>query len=175
MGAGKTTLGAAVAKSAAARFVDLDDYIEQQQGMTISQIFATCGEPRFRQLESQALEQLATESVAGIRPTIIACGGGTPCHNGNIDRMNTLGTTIYLEASIDKLVSRLTAERSRRPLIASMTSAQLPEYINAALSQRLPHYSKAMARFNADNLDSAEQIEQSVALFIDRFLPNSNQ
>lgn len=185
MGAGKTTLGSAVAHATAARFIDLDDYIEAREGITISEIFRLRGETEFRRLETEALATLSREVAAPgqppfsgaetstSRPLIIACGGGTPCHNGNMDLMNATGTTIYLEASPDTLVRRLSAERSRRPLVASMTPEQLPAFIAAALADRLPHYTRAAHRFCADNLDSIPEITRSVDAFIARFLPTS--
>ena len=58
MGCGKTTLGRALAARTGVRFIDLDDYIEERAGMTISGIFATKGESAFRAMEREALETL---------------------------------------------------------------------------------------------------------------------
>lgn len=176
MGAGKTTLGSAVAAASGARFIDLDQYIEAQARRSVSEIFARQGEAVFRDLETDALRQIAAESAADDSlPVIVACGGGTPCRPVNMQIMNDSGLTVFLEASLPKLVSRLVAERSARPLIASLDDSSLESFIAEALARRMPHYAKAACRFNADSLDSRQQIDESVSRFISRFLKNDNK
>lgn len=171
MGSGKTTLGHAVAAASGARFIDLDDYIEADAGTSISSIFATKGEPEFRRMESLALHSLIDQALSHTgQPTIVACGGGTPCQPGNMDLMNRSGITVWLDVAIPRLIERLTAERSRRPLVASLSDQELPLFITRALADREPFYSQASHRFDASLLDSTDQIEQSVDKFINLFL-----
>ena len=73
MGCGKTTLGEVLARQMDVRYLDLDDYIEQQHGMSIVDIFADIGENGFRDLETDALRE-----VAVMTDVIVGCGGGTP-------------------------------------------------------------------------------------------------
>jgi shikimate kinase len=89
MGCGKTTLGEVLARQMGVPFIDLDEYIEHQQGMTIVEIFASDGEARFRELETAALRDVAAAGGA-----IVACGGGTPCHGDNMALMNQTGITV---------------------------------------------------------------------------------
>ena len=73
MGSGKTTLGRALEETTSMRFIDLDDYIEERIGMSISEYFTHAGEDGFRRAERDALREIADgEDV------VIACGGGTP-------------------------------------------------------------------------------------------------
>lgn len=165
MGCGKTTLGHAVAQSASLKFIDLDQYIEHEQGMTVRQIFELHGEQYFRHLERETLK-----SVAGMHDVIVATGGGTPCQPGLMEIMNEHGLTVLLDASPDVLYRRLLAARDTRPLIAALDDDQLRLFINKALCERMPHYSKAQANFCSDRLESADQIADSVKNFIHRYV-----
>jgi shikimate kinase len=106
---------------------------------------------------------------------IVACGGGTPCFFDNMERMNAAGVTVYLDASIDKLQSRLAAARSQRPLIAHLDDDELRKYIGESLAKRLPYYLQARYSFNADDLDDGEAIARSVEKFVDQYIiPDKN-
>jgi len=165
MGSGKTTLGRGVEARAHIRFIDLDDYIEEQQGITISEIFQEHGEDGFRHIERDCLAELAAEE-----DILVACGGGTPCFFNNMDVMNSHGTTVWLDASVDKLHARLAEARSKRPLIANLNDNELRSFIIDSLDKRKPFYSRAKHRFCADYLDNANELEASVEMFIKSFL-----
>ncbi|MDE6074645.1 MAG: shikimate kinase, partial [Muribaculaceae bacterium] len=79
MGSGKTTLCNALTARTGLRSVDLDDFIENEAGMSIKEFFARYGEAEFRRLESESLARAAASGY-----DIIACGGGTPCFNNNM-------------------------------------------------------------------------------------------
>lgn len=168
MGSGKTTLGRAVEARTHISFIDLDEYIEAKQGMSISDIFKKTGEDGFRNLERQALRELSQKE-----DILVACGGGTPCYFDNMELMNRCGTTIWLEASTSKLLLRLSQAKSSRPLIAQMDDSQLRDFIISSLEKRAPHYSKAKTRFCADFLDNMTEIDRSVNKFISTFLHQS--
>ena len=74
MGSGKTTLGRGVEARAHKTFIDLDEFIEEQTGMPIKDIFTRHGEEGFRIIERDYLRKLALRE-----DILIACGGGTPC------------------------------------------------------------------------------------------------
>lgn len=164
MGSGKSTLGRAVSAAAGIGFTDLDNLVEAGAGMSIPQIFERYGEARFRSLERHAL----TEAPALSR--LIACGGGTPCQNGNMELMNSTGITVWLQAPVEKLVERLLLYPGNRPLIKGMSPNRLAQYIAHTLRARQPYYSKAMYRFDASRLDTEEQLAESTAKFIDNYL-----
>ncbi|MEG1607481.1 MAG: shikimate kinase [Mucinivorans sp.] len=138
MGSGKSTLGRSLAKSMGMEFIDLDRYLEQQQGRTIADVFALDGEPYFRALESKYLREVSRQDNI-----IVSCGGGTPCSDSNMEFMNSLGRTIYLKLEPDVLAERLENGKFVRPLIASMNSVQLLEYITTTLIQREVYYNQA--------------------------------
>jgi len=167
MGCGKTTLGQAVARRTGVPFTDLDEYVEAKAGMSISEIFALRGEAAFRQMEREALEELA--SPPGTGAAIVACGGGTPCFGDNMELMNRLGTTVHLTASHARLLERLAVARAHRPLIASLSDDELGRFIAEKYAERLPWYSQAAVEFDADRLDDAGQVEETSRKFIKQF------
>ena len=120
MASGKTTFGKALSKKKNLRFIDLDEYIEQSEGMSISDIFREYGEEGFRKIERKALL-----AVADMQSTVIACGGGTPCFFDNMEVMNDAGTTLFLKASIPVLVERLHMENAKRPLVAGKSREEI--------------------------------------------------
>lgn len=165
MAAGKTTLGKALAKDLGLQFVDLDLYIESRYHATVSQIFAERGEEGFRQIERNMLHE-----VAEFEDVVIATGGGTPCFFDNMEYMNAQGTTVFLDASVDVIFTRLTIARTQRPLVAGKTDEELRCYITEMLNCRLPYYSRATHSFCANQLENVRQISESVERFKEEIL-----
>ena len=163
MGAGKTTLGRALAKELNIQFIDLDSYIEERLCKSVSQIFAEKGEAGFRDIERRMLHE-----AGEFENVIISTGGGTPCFFDNIEYMNGQGTTVFLDVPIDRLFIRLSIARKKRPLIMNKSDEELRNFITEQLEKRLPHYSKAKQRFVADRLEDIKQIEASVKTFLEQ-------
>lgn len=135
MGAGKTTLGKATAQAVGCRFVDTDDLIEETTGEKISDIFATKGEPYFRDLETQTIKGL----LAQPEQMVVAVGGGLPVRTENRQLLKQLGTVIYLKADIDTLLSRLEGDTSRPKL----QGGDLRERIESLMARREALYEDA--------------------------------
>ena len=165
MGAGKTTIGHALAKVLGVTFYDLDWYIEMRFHKTVAQIFAERGEDGFREIERNMLHE-----VAEFENVVISCGGGTPCFFDNMDYMNSLCTTVYLKASPEVLASHLRMGRTVRPLIVGKTDEELVEYIRDMLKVREPFYNKAQHVFVVDLLETRERVGESVRLLMDSVL-----
>ena len=157
MGAGKTTLGKAFARAMGLTFVDLDWYIEERFHKTVSQIFAERGEEGFRELEKRMLHE-----ASDFENVVISVGGGTPCFFDNMDYMNQVGETVFLDVDNKVLFRRLKVAKQQRPLLANKTDEELMAFIQEALEKRLPHYTKAKHVFNGELLENRHQIQQSV-------------
>ncbi|MBN2665258.1 MAG: AAA family ATPase [Bacteroidales bacterium] len=138
MGSGKTTAGRKLALRLKWSFIDLDELIESDSGMSVAEIFAERGEEWFRTTESKALRELGKH-----RNTVISTGGGTPCFFGNMEFMLKNGLTVYLKLTPEKLSRRLSSSTAGRPLLIDIGKKQLPGYISALLAEREIWYSKA--------------------------------
>ena len=157
MGAGKTTLGKAFARAMGLTFVDLDWYIEERYHKTVRQIFEERGEDGFRELEKRMLHE-----TGEFENVVISVGGGTPCFFDNMDYMNSVGQTVFLDVDVKVLFRRLKVAKQQRPLLANKTDEELMTFIVEALQKRLPFYSKAKYVFNGERLEDRRQIQQSV-------------
>ena len=157
MGAGKTTLGKAFARTMGLTFIDLDWYIEERFHKTIRQLFTEHGEEAFRDLEKRMLHE-----VAEFEDVVVAVGGGTPCFFDNVDYMNAAGDTVFLDVDVQVLFRRLRVAKQQRPLLDGKTDEELMQFIQEALQQRLPFYTKAQYTFNGELLEDRHQIQQSV-------------
>ena len=138
MGSGKTYWGNLWARHTGMQFYDLDEVIENEEGTTIAALFELYGEAWFRQKETAVLHSFAEKDNC-----IIACGGGTPCFNDNIQWMNAQGITVYLSATTEQIVQRLQSETDKRPLVKGLQSAELYNFVEQKLIERTPFYSQA--------------------------------
>lgn len=130
MGAGKTTVGAACARRLGRRFVDVDDLVEADAGMSVAEIFEQSGEEDFRRRERRALQR--TCSLA--EPLVVAPGGGAVLDPANREILGAAGVVVWLRAPVSVLVQRVEGSSSR-PLLADgalPTLARLEEEREAA-------------------------------------------
>jgi len=134
MGAGKSSVGRALAGRLRKRYVELDALIEKRSGKSINDIFASEGETAFRMLEAEL-----TAEVAGGKNQVIACGGGVVLNQVNIDNLKESSAVIYLEASPEVILQR-TAGSKARPLLKNTDREST---IRKLLEMRLPLYNKA--------------------------------
>lgn len=161
MACGKTTLGRALARALDREFIDMDFRIEQRYRKTIKELFAERGEAGFRDIESRMLDE-----ISYMEDVVVACGGGMPCFNDNMAKMNERGVTVWLEATPERIVQRLVINRARRPLMADKKPEELLEAVNAGLAGRRQYYSQACIRFNGDELENCHEIDTTVARFL---------
>lgn len=111
MGAGKTTVGRALAKRLNKRFIDSDHEIEERTGATIPLIFEIEGEAAFRQREAEVIRDLTAQ-----QDIVLATGGGAVLNAESRAYLKSRGTVIYLRASVNSIVQR-TSHDKNRPLL----------------------------------------------------------
>ena len=134
MGSGKSTVGRLLADSLGCPFLDLDDLIVKKAGKSIPDIFAQDGEPAFRQLEARLLRQ----TVEKYKETtaVLALGGGAVMTPASASLLHEKTVCIYLRATLDTLLARLTGETAGRPLaddaMASRLASREPIYEETA-------------------------------------------
>lgn len=157
MGAGKTTLGKALARALGVPFIDLDWYIEERFHKSIPQLFAERGEDGFRTVERNMLHE-----AGEFEDVVISTGGGTPCFFDNMEYMNAQGATVFLDVPVDVLFRRLQGATRQRPILQGKTDEELRTFIAEALAGRMPHYARAQYRFDGSRLESRPQIAESV-------------
>lgn len=157
MGAGKTTVGKALAKELGVMFYDLDWYIESRMRKTVKQIFDEIGEEGFRKIERNMLHE-----VAEFENVVVSCGGGTPCFFDNMDYMNQLGETIYLKASPETLHTHLKMGKGVRPLLLNKTPEEVEIFIRKQLKLREPFYNKAKYIIDINVMDDFDKINGMV-------------
>ncbi|MBC3540969.1 shikimate kinase [Rufibacter sediminis] len=161
-GCGKSTVGKVLAEQLAYRFLDLDTLIEEQEGLTVPQVFEQRGQTYFREAEAKALRQVAnrTENL------VLATGGGAPCFCGNMAFMVSQGFPIYLSLSPEKLVARLTAQDLQaRPLLRDKSPAELLRYLSDTVSQREKFYLQAAGVVPAGE-GSVPEVAQKITQFL---------
>ncbi|MGB6055700.1 MAG: bifunctional shikimate kinase/3-dehydroquinate synthase AroKB [Burkholderiaceae bacterium] len=131
MGAGKTTVGRALAKKLNRRFVDSDHEIEARTGASIPWIFEIEGEESFRQREAEVIRDLSAEE--GI---VLATGGGAVLRPENRACLKERGTVIYLRASVNSILQRTSRDRNRPLLQTADPRARIEELAR----EREPYY-----------------------------------
>ena len=159
MGAGKTTVGKALARELGLPFYDLDWYIEERFRRTIPQILAEKGEEGFRRIEQHVLHE-----VAEFEDLIISSGGGTPCFFDNMEYMNRQAMTVYLKATPETLFQHLKMGKTERPLLKGKTDEELIDFIRSSLATREPFYSRARYTLDISPLNDYDKIKDTVRL-----------
>ncbi len=111
MGSGKTTVGRLLSEILGMSFIDTDEIIEKQEGISISEIFKTKGEDYFREKETVVLNSLLNN-----KPSIIATGGGIILSSENREMIKKRSIPIFLYGDIETLAERLKKAKDR-PLL----------------------------------------------------------
>jgi shikimate kinase len=152
MGCGKSYTGKTIAPVLGFEFVDMDNAIEEKEGMSIKDIFAQKGENYFRNLEHQYLLDLDKN-----QNLVVSTGGGAPCFSNNMNIMNEKGITVYLNRSKDIVIPRLKKGMHKRPLIQDMSEKELIAFYDSKLAERSPFYEKA--KFFVGNAEAEDIVK----------------
>ena len=150
MGAGKSYWGRQWADKTGMQFYDLDEVLEQEEQLSIPVIFETKGESYFRNRETAFLHRLID-----VEDCIVSCGGGTPCYNDNMTWMNENGTSVFLSATPEQLVSNILKDKDKRPLLKNVSAEALLDFTRKKLAEREPYYSAARLSFPVTTLSAS--------------------
>lgn len=157
MGAGKSSVGRALAELSGRNFVDTDLLLQTRLGRPIPQIFQIYGEEAFRDHETSILRSLAPSSI------VLATGGGIVLREANWTELRRLGTTIYLQASPETLINRLEVSKKKRPLLQV---EEWPTRVTDLLQKRVDLYQQADITVTMDGHDvqsAAKEIFDAIA------------
>jgi 3-dehydroquinate synthase len=134
MGTGKTTVGRLLAMDQGLKFIDIDDVIEKEEGLSIAEIFEAKGEGHFRAVESSVVKGLAQARFGnGI---VVSAGGGAVLNDENRRLLKGIGPLVCLSATIDEILKRTEASL-QRPLLSKKDKR---EAIERLLNQRQGAY-----------------------------------
>ena len=144
MGAGKTSVGRALARRLHWVFEDLDDRIEHREGRTIAEIFRDSGEPEFRRAEQAALQHLLAE-LSRVGGRIVALGGGAFVQKQIAEMLRAAAIpTVFLDAPVEELWQRCSKQSTEaaieRPLLRNL------EQFRKLYDERRSGYSRAHTR-----------------------------
>ena len=151
MAAGKSTVGAELARQLGVGFVDLDAAIESRVGATIGEIFEDMGEETFRDLESEELALAAERD-----PVVVALGGGTVVRVENRDLIADRGRLVWLDTPRSTILTRLRHGESSRPLVGD------PEQTLRLLDERLAVYQQCDVHVRPADSDSPTEVAHQI-------------
>jgi shikimate kinase len=164
MGAGKTSVGQALARKLGWSFRDLDRMIEAREQKTVAEIFAALGEAGFRAVESAVLTELLQEGGSP-KDLVVALGGGTFAQAANRDALlKANAMTVLLEAPLDELQHRCANDSTVRPL--ALQEARFAELFQ----QRQATYSLARQRVKTSG-KTVDEVAQEVARILAEAMP----
>ena len=116
MGSGKSTIGQVLARELGRVCIDLDDLIEEREGMAIPEIFDRHGEPHFREIETRLLLE-----ILDLPPAVVAGGGGAFVQEYNRNLILEKGFAVWLNAPVDLAWER-SCQVDNRPLARNRKS-----------------------------------------------------
>lgn len=157
-GSGKSTIGKLLAIKLGKKAVEMDKIVEEKFKMSIPQIVEKLGWDKFRDFESQIVDDLCK-----LDNTVISSGGGVVIRDENISKLKMNGILIWLKASIDTLVARI-GDGKDRPIFTN--SKSIKKELEQIYSGRKNLYNKASSHsINTDN-KTPQQITEEIILYL---------
>ncbi len=160
MGSGKSTLGAHLAEKLACRFVDLDEVIKRESGMSIAELFVSEGEKVFRARELKALKRILESDDQ----MVLALGGGTFCNKKAIGLIKRCSVSIYLQRSERDLYDTLRYGKRDRPIIIGLSDTELKRKIKSLMNVRRLFYKQA--HYTVQNNKSIERVLARIGYYL---------
>ncbi|WP_297335558.1 shikimate kinase [Algoriphagus sp.] len=160
-GSGKSTFGRQLAVALNFQFYDLDTLIEERFSLKIPEIFSRYGEGRFREMETETLEEV----LAWERPYVLASGGGCPCFNENMSRINDKAVSVYLDVPLEDISERLEASKiQNRPLFQGMGSGEVILKLKSLQAEREYYYNMAKIKLSGSDFSAELLLSELIHL-----------
>jgi shikimate kinase len=155
MATGKTEVGRRLARLLGRPFIDTDGLVEATAGRSVADIFASEGEPRFRELERAAVER-----ACGVADAIVATGGGTLLDPENRRRLAAAAPIVCLSAAPEEILRRVGDPRSRPLLRNGGGRPGGIERVRTLLAERQPVYALATHVLDTSGLSIDDVVER---------------
>ncbi len=134
MGSGKTSVGHVLAHRLHLKHIDTDHIIEETQGQSITRIFESHGESKFRELEGNVVDK-----ISKLSNVVVSTGGGIILNPINTMRLREMGTVVYLKGSVVQLKENLKEVTENRPLLKIHELAVILK-VRSALYEHAAHF-----------------------------------
>jgi shikimate kinase/shikimate kinase/3-dehydroquinate synthase len=155
MGSGKSSIGSLVAKKLQLNFIDIDNEIETELGLSIKKIFETKGENYFRKFE----EKITLKKLK-LNPVVISLGGGAFTNRNIRKEVIKNHLSFWLNWSDEILVNRLKNSK-KRPLVSNASENEIIDLIK----KRSNIYAKALYKIECDSLTKKEIVEKILNIY----------
>jgi shikimate kinase len=165
MGAGKSKIGKALSALLNVPFIDVDEVVETIAGMPITSIFELYGEEKFREIEAREIAKLVRD-----QPAVISTGGGAFINDETRTIINKNTLSVWLKATPETLVSRISNTASR-PLLRDKDPVAV---LKALANERNPYYQEAHLTIDTDGLSLKDALVKVTAVMIETLRSDSN-
>ncbi len=167
-GAGKSTVGRALAQRLGTRHEDTDQLIEQLAGESIAQIFIEEGESAFRRREREVIAQCAARLSA-----VLSVGGGAVLDERNVADLRRAGIVVWLTAPPAELRARLRADAATRHSRPPLTDSDTVEELESVFARRTPYYERAAHLVVATGGKSVDEVVEEILACLANPFPRS--
>lgn len=166
-GAGKSTLGKALARRLGFRFVELNDVIRELSGLPVSEIFNLYGQDGYRRFEAEALDLVASQRSQ----VVLAVAGGIVADDSAYETLLNTFHTIWLKATPEEHMNRVRAQGDLRPMEGN---PEAMERLRQLLASRMQDYSRARYAYDTAGQDPEVSLDGLLELTRSRILPDES-
>ena len=164
MGTGKSTIGRIFADAVGVPFFDSDALIEQKAGMAVSKIFAAHGEPHFRVMERETIQECFARG-----PCVISTGGGAVTNEQTLATIRDESVSVWMDVETEELLRRI-GDVSSRPLLMKGDPATI---LNDLKGKRRDLYAQANIHIDSTGLKPEQTLEMLINSLYDHLKPGN--
>lgn len=160
-GSGKSTFGKQLAAVQGFPFYDLDHQIENRFQMKIFEIFSQFGEGKFRDWETEVLQDFLERKES----YVLASGGGCPCFNDNMDLINKSAVSVYLDVPLEEISIRLGLTKSQeRPMFSGLDRGEITLKLKSLLVERDFFYRQSKIKLSGEDFSAELLVSELIRL-----------